>query len=109
MAQEPLPFDIRSFEVIARTPMLRVVELELGASEEVPWHFHTQITDTFYCLLGEARIQHGARGEDARLRVGESHSVPVGTPHRVSNGGTSPCRLLLVQGVGAYDFVPTAP
>jgi len=37
--------------------------------------------------------------------VGQMAIVMPPTAHRVLNSGTAPCRFLLIQGVGKYDFV----
>jgi hypothetical protein len=34
-----------------------------------------------------------------------SATVTPPTAHHVSNPGKNPCRFLLIQGVGKYDFV----
>ena len=37
---------------IVETPDVRVQILTLGSGQEVPWHSHTAVTDTFTCLGG---------------------------------------------------------
>jgi hypothetical protein len=39
------------------------------------------------------------------LGAGQSASVTPLTVHQVSNVTGAPCRFLLIQGVGKYDFV----
>ncbi len=41
-----------------------------------------------------------------RLAPGERSTLPPKTAHRVLNGGDGDCCFVLVQGVGAYDYVP---
>ncbi len=96
------PYEVESVEVIAMTPDLRVSVFTLAEGHEVPWHVHSNVVDTFYCLSGRISVHHGAR-PIVHLTKGESHAVPARTPHRVEGPG----RFLLVQGIGAYDFVPT--
>ena len=36
-------------------------------------------------------------------------TVTPPTVHHVSNPGAKPCRFLLIQGVGRYDFVKANP
>ena len=92
--------------IIARTPDLRVVEYVLPPGDMLPWHHHTNVTDRFYCLQGVTSVELRAPPRHILLRPGESCVVPHGTVHRSGNGAAEICRYLLVQGVGAYDFVP---
>jgi hypothetical protein len=39
------------------------------------------------------------------LSVGSSHKILPETPHLVVNGGDGDCRFLLLQGVGALDWI----
>jgi hypothetical protein len=39
------------------------------------------------------------------LAVGESYHIVPKTAHRIANRSASETRFLLVQGVGAYDFL----
>ena len=36
----------------AERPGFRISELQLSPTQTVPWHFHTNISDTFYVLEG---------------------------------------------------------
>lgn len=92
--------------MIAETPELRVQILTLAAGEEVPWHYHTGITDSFVCLDGPMLVETRAPRKDHLLAAGESCEVHARTAHRVSGEGGGACRFLIVQGVGIYDFVP---
>ena len=65
---------------IVETPDVRVQILTLGSGQEVPWHSQSAVTDTF--------------------------TVPPKPPHQVAGKDGGPCRFLVVQGVGKYDFVP---
>ena len=47
---EDLPYFIEGRELIAETPDLRVQILTLEPGEEVLWHYHSEIADTFICL-----------------------------------------------------------
>ncbi len=95
---------IEDRQMIAEVPDLRVQILTLAEGEEVPWHFHTNIADTFACLEGPMVVQ--AKTGDHDLGAGDTLSVPPGTPHRVAGKGGGRCRFLIVQGVGAYDYIP---
>jgi quercetin dioxygenase-like cupin family protein len=80
--------------------------LTLGNGQKVPWHHHSNVTDTFLCMDGPMQVE--TRNPETRtvLRPGERTAVPAGRPHEVSGVDGGPCRFLIVQGVGKYDFVP---
>ena len=90
----------------ASRPGFRITELQLSASQKVPWHSHTNVSDTFYVLEGELRIFLQDPKEEVRLKPGESFTARVRRPHLVTNGGESSATFLVLQGIGQYDFVP---
>ena len=105
---EARPYVIEHREVVADTDTLRVSILTLGEGQEVPWHYHSEITDTFYCLEGVLSVETRAPSARHRLEVGESCAVPRMTPHRVSGHDGVRARFLIVQGIGTYDYRPAA-
>lgn len=91
----------------AARPGFRIIELQISPTQNIPWHTHTNIQDTFYVLEGELRIFLKDPEEEIRLKVGETFSVRVQRPHFVTNaGGTTSATFLVLQGMGEYDFVP---
>jgi quercetin dioxygenase-like cupin family protein len=89
----------------AERPGFRITELQIGPTQEIPSHAHTQTQDTFYVLEGEIRLILGDPDEELRLRSGEISAVPPGRPHRVTNGGDRSATFLVLQH-GEYDYVP---
>jgi mannose-6-phosphate isomerase-like protein (cupin superfamily) len=91
----------------AERPGFRISELRISPTQEVPWHCHTSIEDTFYVLEGRLRIFLRAPEESVEIGPGETWG-PVGAsrPHRVTNAGDTPATFLVLQGIGDYDFVP---
>ena len=90
----------------AERPGFRINELQISPTQQVPWHFHTNIQDTFYVLEGSIRIFLREPKEEVRLSPGETYAVPPRRPHLVINGGDSSATFLLLKGIGEYDFVP---
>ena len=41
-----------------------------------------------------------------RLEPGQRCAVPPKTAHHVQGVAGGPCKFLIVQGVGTYDFIP---
>jgi mannose-6-phosphate isomerase-like protein (cupin superfamily) len=89
---------------IVQTKDVRVRQMFLEVGAEVPWHFHTRVVDTMYCLQGEMKVELADPRELVFLRVGEGCEIGVGRQHRVSVVGHEPVSYLLIQGVGEYDF-----
>lgn len=90
----------------AERPGFRISELQLSPTQTVPWHYHTNISDTFYVLEGEMRLFLQQPKEEVRLKPGETFVAAPGRPHLVTNAGKTSLTFLILQGVGEYDYVP---
>jgi quercetin dioxygenase-like cupin family protein len=90
----------------AERPGFRISELQISPTQQVPWHYHTTVQDTFYVLEGEVRLFLRDPKEEIRLKPGESYPVRAGRPHLVTNPGTTSATFLVLQGIGDYDYVP---
>ena len=99
-------YEIEKRELVAEAPGLRVQILTLAAGQCVPWHLHSNIADTFVCLDGPMVVLTRDPAGETILRPGETYAVPARVPHYVGGAKDGPCRFLIVQGVGKYDFVP---
>src|SRR5260370_40573229 len=87
-------------------PGFRIAELTINPTQRVPWHCHSNVQDTFYVLEGQIRLFLRDPKEEVRLAPGETYAVRPQRPHLVINGGEAAATLLVLQGIGAYDFVP---
>ena len=87
-------------------PGFRINELQIGPTQEVPWHVHTQVQDTFYVLEGRIRVSLREPEEEVVLEPGEHAVARVHRPHRVTNVGDGSAVFLVLQGMGEYDFIP---
>jgi mannose-6-phosphate isomerase-like protein (cupin superfamily) len=90
----------------AERPGFRINELQISTTQKVPWHFHTNIQDTFYVIEGRIRIFLREPKEEVGLGPAETYTVRPGRPHLVINDGDCSATFLLLQGIGEYDFVP---
>ena len=99
------PYELEHRETVAETPDLRVTILTLAAGQCVPWHYHSEVTDTFFCMDGPMVVQTQGGRAQQELAPGERYAVPSRTAHYVSGKEGGPCRFMLVQGVGGYDYV----
>jgi quercetin dioxygenase-like cupin family protein len=99
-------YEIAGRELVAEGADLRVQILTLAAGQCIPWHYHSEITDQMVCLDGPMVVETRAPRHAYELAKGERCSVPPKTAHYVHGKDHGPCRFLIVQGVGVYDFVP---
>ena len=100
-------YSIKDKLSIVQSEDVRATLMTFDPGQEIPWHTHTRVTDTSFCLEGDVELALRGEGEQAqRLGPGQWRQVPPGQAHRVRCLGPGPCRVLLVQGVGPYDFVP---
>src|ERR671922_299069 len=79
----------------AARPGFRITELEISKSQKVPWHYHSNVQDTFYVLQGEIRIFLRDPKEDVRLKPGETYTVRARRPHLVTNPGEKSATFLV--------------
>lgn len=84
---------------------VRVSAQTFEGDQCVPWHRHTEVTDTFFCIEGVGRVQIRGQGEDVLIAVGQRYDVPPGVEHQVSSADGARCRMILIQGVGRADFI----
>jgi quercetin dioxygenase-like cupin family protein len=90
----------------AERPGFRISELQISPAQQVPWHFHTTVQDTFYVLEGALRLFLRDPKEEVRLQPGETYAVRPGRPHLVTNPGPGSATFLVLQVIGEYDYVP---
>jgi mannose-6-phosphate isomerase-like protein (cupin superfamily) len=98
-------YRVKEIEPVMLGRDVQVRLLTLAPGEAIPWHHHSTVTDWYFVLEGRLAIETRPDGERRLLQVGASHKIPPGTPHQISNPSAADTRFLLVQGVGAYDFV----
>jgi len=99
-------YEVDDTRVVAEVPGLRVLEITLGPGQCVPWHWHTEVRDSFFCLEGAMAVETRAPRAEHALTPGQECAVDPKIAHVVRNSGAGRCRFVVVQGPGAYDFNP---
>jgi len=99
-------YDVERRAEHAARPGFRITELQISPTQKVPWHYHTNVQDTFYVLAGSIRIYLQDPKESVHLTPGSTYAVPPGRPHLVTNAGDASATFLVLQGIGEYDYVP---
>jgi quercetin dioxygenase-like cupin family protein len=110
-AVEPLKdashlYEVERRQYHAQRPGFHINELRISKTQKVPWHYHSNVQDTFYVLEGSIRIFLQDPKEEVTLNPAETYSVPPRRPHLVTNAGDRSATFLVLQGIGEYDFVP---
>ena len=96
---------IESEEIIAKVTDLRALILTMGPGQCLSWHHHSEVTETIFCSEGPIQVETRAPEGEQTLAPGEMMSITPGQSHKVSgiNGGR--CKVLLILGVGNWDFI----
>jgi quercetin dioxygenase-like cupin family protein len=105
VAKEARQYRVKSIDPVAVGSDVRARVFTLAPGETIPWHFHNAVTDWYFVLGGVLSVETRPPRERRLLTIGGSHSIPPKTAHLIANRSQSDTRFLLVQGVGAYDFV----
>jgi len=107
---QPVKDTSRIYEVERRAyyaarPGFRIAELQISPTQTVPWHYHSNVQDTFYVVSGTIRIFARDPSEEVCLGPGQTFAVRAGRPHMVANAGSTSAVFVVLQGIGEYDFV----
>ncbi|HEY3911342.1 MAG TPA: cupin domain-containing protein [Stellaceae bacterium] len=105
MAQGSTGYVVKAIEPVAIGRDVHTRVFTLAPGEEIPWHFHSATTDWFFVLEGTLSVETRAPSDRQSLAVGARYQIPPKTAHLVSNRSAADTRFLLVQGVGAHDFI----
>lgn len=105
-APKDLPYRIADRELIAENHGLRVQILTLANGENIPWHYHSAVSDIFICLEGTTVVETRAPRARHELAPGKHCVVAPRTAHEVTGKDGGGCRFVVVQGVGEHDFIP---
>ncbi len=99
-------YEVERRETHAERNGFRINELQISTTQKVPWHYHSEIKDVFYVLVGEITVYMREPKEAVVLGPSESYAVEPKRPHLVTNSGSDSATFLVLQGVGEYDYIP---
>jgi mannose-6-phosphate isomerase-like protein (cupin superfamily) len=104
-------YEVERRQYHAQRPGFHINEIQISPTQKVPghYHYHTNVSDTFYVIEGCIRIFLQNPKEEVTLKPGEIYSVPPRRPHLTTNGSNTSATFLVLQGMGEYDFVPLLP
>lgn len=99
------PANIADREAVMEGADMRVSVLTLGPGDNIPWHYHSEITDSFVCLEGPLVVETRAPRNTYVLNAGERCEVPPKVAHYVHGENDGSAKFLIIQGVGVYDNI----
>ena len=98
-----MTLDVAGYETVMEGEDMRAVMLTLDQGQNVPWHYHSTITDSFVCLKSPMVVETRAPRSTYVLNAGERCEVPPKTAHHVHGLDGGPCQFMVLQGIGVYD------
>jgi hypothetical protein len=63
-------YTVKNIEAIAEGSDMRARLYTLAPGDVIPWHYHTAVTDWYFCLVGILRIETRAPRGDERVAAG---------------------------------------
>jgi quercetin dioxygenase-like cupin family protein len=99
-------YEVERRAYYAARPGFRIAELQISPTQQVPWHYHSNVQDILYVLAGSIRIFLQDPKQEVELTPGQTIAVPPKRPHLVTNAGATSALFFILQGIGEYDFVP---
>src|SRR3546814_20585962 len=72
----------------------------LAAGETLTWHYHTNVTDTFYVVKGPLRVSSRNPDKCIDIPEGELYQIATGIEHQVNNATSDDVEWILIQGIG---------
>lgn len=92
-------------EVLLNGTDARAILHTLAPGAAIPWHYHTAVADLFLCLDGPMVVETREPQAKHELTAGEIYVAPPKTPHHAYGKDNRSCRFLVLQGVGAIDYI----
>ncbi len=105
VADTPRRYEVERRSYYAARPGFRIAEMQIGPTQTIPWHYHTEAQDLFYVISGTISIIAREPEEEVCLTVGQTYAVRPGRPHYVRNIGDTSAVFLVLEGPGEHDFV----
>src|SRR5438105_6831071 len=77
-------YTVKNIETIAESSDILARLYTLAPDDVIPWHYHSTVTDWYFCLGGTLRIETRApRGEECPAPGGR-YAIAPNTTHRIS-------------------------
>jgi mannose-6-phosphate isomerase-like protein (cupin superfamily) len=98
-------YRVKNVEPVMAGSDVRARLFTLAPGDTIPWHYHRESSDHYFLLEGELTIMTREPDATRTVGTGSHYRIEPGTTHQIANRSAADCRFLLLQGVGAYDWV----
>jgi len=66
---------MRQEEIIIETECSKVRVIEIQKNTTSTWHYHTELTDNCFCLIGQIKVHTKNPDQTVILNPGERHTI----------------------------------
>jgi quercetin dioxygenase-like cupin family protein len=98
-------YQVKNIEPVMAGSDVRARLFTLAPGDVIPWHYHREAADHYFILQGELTISTRLPEETQTVAVGRNYRIAPGRHHLIANRSAADCQFLLLQGVGAFDWV----
>ena len=98
-------YAVKRTELVMAGPNVQARVFTLAPGENIPWHYHDEITDHYFALQGTLVVRTREPDDIRELQIGDRHQITPGIAHFIANERDVDCRFLLLQGGGTYDWI----
>lgn len=98
-------YQVKNIEPVMIGSNMRARLFTLAPSDMIPWHYHSAAEDHYFVLQGALTVSTRLPEDTQTVGVGRDYQIAPGRPHLIANRSDADCRFLLLQGVGALDWV----
>jgi quercetin dioxygenase-like cupin family protein len=63
-------YTVKNIETIAESSDIRARLYTLAPDDVIPWHYHSNVTDWYFCLRGTLRVETRAPRGEEQLSLG---------------------------------------
>jgi quercetin dioxygenase-like cupin family protein len=69
-------YTVKNIETIAESGEIRARLYTLAPDDIIPWHYHSNVTDWYFCLGGTVRVETRAPPAEERVDLGGRYAIP---------------------------------
>jgi quercetin dioxygenase-like cupin family protein len=98
-------YQVKNVEPIMIGKDMRARLFTLSPGDVIPWHYHPNTADHYFVLQGELAVSTRQPEEIQTVGAGRNYRIEPRRPHFIANRSAADCQFLLLQGVGALDWM----
>lgn len=98
-------YQVKNIAPVMAGSDMRARLFTLAPGDVIPWHYHRESADQYFILQGELTVSTRPPEETRTVGLGGNYRIAPGKSHLIANRSAIDCQFLLLQGVGALDWV----